>query len=162
MDLGWRYWASARSQQLVQPSVLAARSRTAQRSRTGAGGFGLGSLARPGAPTRFPPCVLAVCMARVERLWLWRSWRHGFLQFRYDFSSPKAGSADECGSEFERALRRDLPAGFDHPLHLPGRSEEHTSELQSHHDLVCRLLLEKQTSRPNSHTDGFVVVAAGP
>src|SRR5437773_9717032 len=25
----------------------------------------------------------------------------------------------------------------------PFRSEEHTSELQSHHDLVCRLLLEK-------------------
>src|SRR5260221_5271937 len=25
------------------------------------------------------------------------------------------------------------------------RSEEHTSELQSHRDLVCRLLLEKQT-----------------
>src|SRR5437667_8949650 len=28
-----------------------------------------------------------------------------------------------------------------------GRSEEHTSELQSHHDLVCRLLLEKKNSR---------------
>ena len=32
--------------------------------------------------------------------------------------------------------------------HLPElfklRSEEHTSELQSHHDLVCRLLLEKK------------------
>src|SRR5437773_3506099 len=27
---------------------------------------------------------------------------------------------------------------------LPPRSEEHTSELQSHHDLVCRLLLEKK------------------
>src|SRR5437773_3684135 len=26
------------------------------------------------------------------------------------------------------------------------RSEEHTSELQSHHDLVCRLLLEKKYS----------------
>src|SRR6202012_611587 len=26
------------------------------------------------------------------------------------------------------------------------RSEEHTSELQSHSDLVCRLLLEKKTS----------------
>src|SRR5437667_7523412 len=25
-----------------------------------------------------------------------------------------------------------------------GRSEEHTSELQSHHDLVCRLLLAKK------------------
>src|SRR5437667_1545470 len=29
------------------------------------------------------------------------------------------------------------------PLLRP-RSEEHTSELQSHHDLVCRLLLEKK------------------
>src|SRR5437667_7176403 len=30
-------------------------------------------------------------------------------------------------------------------LVVPGlRSEEHTSELQSHHDLVCRLLLEKK------------------
>src|SRR5437667_7168144 len=28
--------------------------------------------------------------------------------------------------------------------HAPLRSEEHTSELQSHHDLVCRLLLEKK------------------
>src|SRR6266540_5147352 len=27
---------------------------------------------------------------------------------------------------------------------LHARSEEHTSELQSHHDLVCRLLLEKK------------------
>src|SRR5947207_4957692 len=27
---------------------------------------------------------------------------------------------------------------------LPTRSEEHTSELQSHSDLVCRLLLEKK------------------
>ena len=28
------------------------------------------------------------------------------------------------------------------------RSEEHTSELQSHHDLVCRLLLEKKKRVP--------------
>src|SRR5260221_7892377 len=28
------------------------------------------------------------------------------------------------------------------------RSEEHTSELQSHSDLVCRLLLEKKTNSP--------------
>src|SRR5437667_4994818 len=27
------------------------------------------------------------------------------------------------------------------------RSEEHTSELQSHHDLVCRLLLEKKKKK---------------
>src|SRR5437667_5785285 len=29
------------------------------------------------------------------------------------------------------------------------RSEEHTSELQSHHDLVCRLLLEKKKKKEN-------------
>src|SRR5260221_7336900 len=32
----------------------------------------------------------------------------------------------------------------------PSRSEEHTSELQSHSDLVCRLLLEKK----NTHDKG--------
>src|SRR5438034_10312493 len=34
------------------------------------------------------------------------------------------------------------PAG-----HRGGRSEEHTSELQSHSDLVCRLLLEKKNKK---------------
>src|SRR3954463_1075687 len=32
---------------------------------------------------------------------------------------------------------------------LPIRSEEHTSELQSHDKLVCRLLLEKKTTLLN-------------
>src|SRR5437667_5002508 len=32
------------------------------------------------------------------------------------------------------------------------RSEEHTSELQSHHDLVCRLLLEKKKKKKKQHT----------
>src|SRR5438034_2806739 len=44
--------------------------------------------------------------------------------------------------------RRRGPRGRDHPAtpDHPGltRSEEHTSELQSHSDLVCRLLLEKK------------------
>src|SRR6266540_7022524 len=30
---------------------------------------------------------------------------------------------------------------------MSARSEEHTSELQSHHDLVCRLLLEKKKQK---------------
>src|SRR5947207_11749766 len=34
----------------------------------------------------------------------------------------------------------------------PGqRSEEHTSELQSHSDLVCRLLLEKKKTKKTKH-----------
>src|SRR5690349_22710017 len=32
----------------------------------------------------------------------------------------------------------------DAPAHRAGRSEEHTSELQSRRELVCRLLLEKK------------------
>src|SRR5437773_8158043 len=32
------------------------------------------------------------------------------------------------------------------------RSEEHTSELQSHHDLVCRLLLEKKKKHTHATT----------
>src|SRR4029434_11345523 len=34
-----------------------------------------------------------------------------------------------------------------------GRSEEHTSELQSHLNLVCRLLLEKNTLKRYTITD---------
>src|SRR5260370_18954095 len=36
---------------------------------------------------------------------------------------------------------------------VPGlvRSEEHTSELQSHLNIVCRLLLEKKKSRSSHH-----------
>src|SRR5271157_4702056 len=33
----------------------------------------------------------------------------------------------------------------------PGRSEEHTSELQSRPHLVCRLLLAKKKQRPDHH-----------
>src|SRR5690625_5802721 len=55
------------------------------------------------------------------------------------------------------ALRR-LLARFARPEHRPdvviARSEEHTSELQSRGQLVCRLLLEKQkmNSRNNEET----------
>src|SRR5260370_1494482 len=44
------------------------------------------------------------------------------------------------------------PAGVDRGC-LP-RSEEHTSELQSHLNLVCRLLLEKKKRKREQHRDG--------
>src|SRR5437773_8630642 len=51
----------------------------------------------------------------------------------------------------QRILRLTFanPAVNEDPLEFGGcvradRSEEHTSELQSHHDLVCRPLLEKK------------------
>src|SRR5437773_12151009 len=47
--------------------------------------------------------------------------------------------------ECDAALRRGRPLEVDQPD--VARSEEHTSELQSHHDLVCRLLLEKKKNK---------------
>src|SRR5437773_3528109 len=52
----------------------------------------------------------------------------------------------------EQEFRRQVRGAYGprYAERLPGdeardrRSEEHTSELQSHHDLVCRLLLEKK------------------
>src|SRR5260370_23428044 len=59
---------------------------------------------------------------------------------------------------FRSAFLEDLgPAvaepAIAHDEHLFARSEEHTSELQSHLNLVCRLLLEKKkhTSELQSH-----------
>src|SRR5260221_12346048 len=49
-----------------------------------------------------------------------------------------------------KTLTRSVPFRVPSPMRLKGRkrcwnrSEEHTSELQSHSDLVCRLLLEKK------------------
>src|SRR5437773_9200863 len=40
-----------------------------------------------------------------------------------------------------------------------GRSEEHTSELQSHHDLVCRPLLEKNKRQNFAICHGFYLVS---
>src|SRR5260370_25965634 len=55
-------------------------------------------------------------------------------------------SRDASGRSASTASRPTLPAAF------PWRSEEHTSELQSHLNLVCRLLLEKKKSRVSAYT----------
>src|SRR5260370_18282997 len=47
-------------------------------------------------------------------------------------------------------LARDLVGYGDHYDRRTGRSEEHTSELQSHLNLVCRLLLEKKKKSINT------------
>src|SRR5437667_8237911 len=44
-------------------------------------------------------------------------------------------------------LQRNLIVQMPVVQTFPDRSEEHTSELQSHHDLVCRLLLEKKNNK---------------
>src|SRR5438034_6086749 len=62
---------------------------------------------------------------------------------------------DQPGEDAARAEGADPEGGHRgsgrsrHPG-LRGRSEEHTSELQSHSDLVCRLLLEKKKTKEKS------------
>src|SRR5699024_11989725 len=64
---------------------------------------------------------------------LWWARQHGRGPHRYDRCMT---SADPFGF---------IGLTYDDVLLLPGeRSEEHTSELQSRFDLVCRLLLEKK------------------
>src|SRR5438270_2156963 len=54
-------------------------------------------------------------------------------------------SSDVCSSDLTllRPQRRKSHCATPRP-HQPMRSEEHTSELQSQSNLVCRLLLEKK------------------
>src|SRR5438132_8514044 len=54
--------------------------------------------------------------------------------------SPTAMSPCTCSSPTTTARRS-------RSCTRSGRSEEHTSELQSHSDLVCRLLLEKKKKK---------------
>src|SRR5260221_829505 len=49
-----------------------------------------------------------------------------------------------------RAVRRKAFTGSGAKYVNSYRSEEHTSELQSHSDLVCRLLLEKKKNQSGS------------
>src|SRR5947207_7583872 len=42
----------------------------------------------------------------------------------------------------------------------PSRSEEHTSELQSHSDLVCRLLLEKKKKKKTENQKNIIIKKA--
>src|SRR2546421_8923278 len=51
---------------------------------------------------------------------------------------------DTHGHRFPNCARKIIQAGVSKSSTVRSRSEEHTSELQSRSDLVCRLLLEKK------------------
>src|SRR5690349_22033562 len=59
---------------------------------------------------------------------------------------PISGSRGACRRD--RGRRPPPPASV--PADPSHRSEEHTSELQSRRDLVCRLLLEKKKKKINT------------
>src|SRR2546430_10937545 len=64
--------------------------------------------------------------------------------FPYTTLFRSDGGAAEVVAGTERPARR-------RPGEARARSEEHTSELQSQSNLVCRLLLEKKKHEKNAH-----------
>src|SRR5438067_10377358 len=64
--------------------------------------------------------------------------------------------ADHCA--LESYSRGTLTVLVDSSSHL--RSEEHTSELQSRFDLVCRLLLEKKKKHDSYVTSELTLIVA--
>src|SRR5260370_20319889 len=77
---------------------------------------------------------------------LFRSGRAAHGHDRRPTGDPRAAAVG--ASQTQAGLQNELER---YPLgehdRLEHRSEEHTSELQSHLDLVCRLLLEKKTRK---------------
>src|SRR5690349_23433926 len=65
-------------------------------------------------------------------------------------SSPSSGSSSARGHAAPRCLVRERGADERGEQGMRLRSEEHTSELQSRRDLVCRLLLEKKKHKYSS------------
>src|SRR2546430_10805759 len=73
-----------------------------------------------------------------------------FRSLRLGRGYPSAKSPYSPTS-FSASLKRMTWCGYleprmERPTTIPARSEEHTSELQSQSNLVCRLLLEKKNN----------------
>src|SRR5438093_7337295 len=71
-----------------------------------------------------------------------------FRSIQSRFHSPRMrGQSPPPPSQHHRSLPNALASGGQQTRNRRGRSEEHTSELQSLTNLVCRLLLEKKNKK---------------
>src|SRR5438034_4882680 len=93
---------------------------------------------RPPRSTLFPYTTLF----RSPRGWVDVPSQNSLLGyvFAYDTIAQALRETDPARADRAVALRDAILANTT-------RSEEHTSELQSHSDLVCRLLLEKKKNK---------------
>src|SRR5260221_14394798 len=93
--------------------------------------------------------TIVFCRAFIDVRLVYRSFLFFFLMIRrpprstlFPYTTPFRSNGEELLGLTEPQIR-----------HVRGnditiiRSEEHTSELQSHSDIVCRLLLEKKKTR---------------
>src|SRR5690349_24015745 len=67
-----------------------------------------------------------------------------------------AGDGGTAGASGVRSVVRQITAVGSYLDGCRMRSEEHTSELQSRRDLVCRLLLEKKNYIPHKESSTYL------
>src|SRR5438034_6446194 len=94
---------------------------------------------------------------RIEPRELEQEMRSSFLDYAMSVIVSRAlpDARDGLKPVHRRVLYGMHEAGLQPNRPYKKRSEEHTSELQSHSDLVCRLLLEKKkkTKKRNKHDE---------
>src|SRR5699024_11399629 len=80
--------------------------------------------------------------------------KHGLLPMLWPFAS-KGKTFNQVSEVFclFRWCHKEPRIGLLECKHCLNRSEEHTSELQSRFDLVCRLLLEKKKKKKTKKTN---------
>src|SRR5688572_30980495 len=97
-------------------------------------------LTRPPRSTLFPYTTLFRSTADIMKQTPWyAAYKQVAPKDDFDQLVERVKKIDDTKTYGEKAIR-DLPM----PVQLITRSEEHTSELQSQSNLVCRLLLEKK------------------
>src|SRR5690349_23893314 len=75
------------------------------------------------------------------------------LRINLGENSPSGSAPTGTGTLGSRVSRRTTPVSTRYTVAPQApRSEEHTSELQSRRDLVCRLLLEKKKKKKTKPT----------
>src|SRR5260370_32142955 len=101
-------------------------------------------------------CLLALCTWRFPRsrgpTWRFHSTRTVSSKYsawsrQREYCRAMAAWLRDC-TDNTLSPRSRCPLA---PMPKPSRSEEHTSELQSHLNLVCRLLLEKKKNKYQTH-----------
>src|SRR2546427_2746623 len=78
---------------------------------------------------------------------------------------PSIWPASGAGKRRPRRKARSMEQETAHNEHAEVRSEEHTSELQSQSNLVCRLLLEKKKKKESNqsplHSEHLSAISSG-
>src|SRR5256886_10921089 len=103
------------------------------------------------------PCVVTtkrgvgrIDVVRFFFLMIRRPPRSTLFPYTTLFRSPRRARRARARPARASPARRSARAASSRARPCPARSEEHTSELQSQSNLVCRLLLEKKTDTPDT------------